>query len=335
MKARIAALLVLGLTPLASCASEPPAVERRGGTAAALAVDTAIPDALPYAYPPGGSSTLSVTGGKSGTFLVTWLGTSYTQFSPPDDNHEELGTKMLFGARVDANGSLLGAPRFTLATSNALSDLGDVQTVAFDGDNWLAVWRQQTPAAGGGSLAARRIGPDGALLDATPLLLAAGDGASSGYDGDAFLVAWPPGKGMYVTRTGARKSVAAFDIATGYGAAPSGRSLACDGSTACFFVGKTAAGIRGRRIGKGGAVGAADVVLSAKATDALPAVTFDGTRFVVGWQDAGTTLAVRVDPATSAVLDAPAIAVAAAPFVALSAATGQSLFSWVDGAHQV
>jgi len=118
--------------------------------------------------------------------------------------------------------------------------------VAFDASNWLVVWADATS---GGDVHGARVTPGGQVLDTVPIVVSAAQGGQSypsvACGGDRFLVAWMD------NRSGVDRNV--------YGA----------------------------RVGTGGAVldSAGIPVSTAEREQLYPTAAFDGSDFVVVWED--------------------------------------------------
>ncbi len=99
-------------------------------------------------------------------FLAVW--TDYR--SSPDDYppfaSEGTGAD-IYAARLDSDGSLIDPVPFVV--DEALGDQIEPR-VAWDGQNWLVVWKQQTETLPTyDELRAVRVSPDGQILDASPI----------------------------------------------------------------------------------------------------------------------------------------------------------------------
>ncbi|MBZ4409067.1 tandem-95 repeat protein [Myxococcus sp. XM-1-1-1] len=94
------------------------------------------------------------------------------------------GVHQLEGVRVDKDGLLLEPGRFVLGEPN--KDLVSRPGLAFDGQNHLMVWGEQT------TVRSQRVSRSGTLLDLEPRVLASGLEAPStpnlAFDGEGFLV---------------------------------------------------------------------------------------------------------------------------------------------------
>jgi hypothetical protein len=116
--------------------------------------------------------------------VAAFDGTSYlVVWQRPLSNRES--RRDLFAARMTPTGTVLDAD-IPIATLPGIPE--DAQSVACGGGVCLIAWRHA-----GIQVRAVRVGPDGTVLDATPLVIAV-DGpvatTSTTFDGEAFLVAW-------------------------------------------------------------------------------------------------------------------------------------------------
>lgn len=87
-----------------------------------------------------------------------------------DTRELESEGRALYGVRVAADGAVLDAAAIQLTTPT--DELADVANVVFDGANFLVTWAQHYSGEGSNSqLRAVRVSPAGEVLDATPLYL--------------------------------------------------------------------------------------------------------------------------------------------------------------------
>jgi hypothetical protein len=185
----------------------------------------------------------------------------------------------IYGARV--TGSTVLDPN-GVAVSTATNDQYS-PSVAFNGTNWLVVWQDYRTGSSGDVYGAR-VSTAGAVLDSVSTGIAISAGATAdelsprvASNGSAYLVVWQDSRNVATTST---------DI---YGA----------------------------RVSTAGAVlDASGIQVSNAATDQFYAVVaFDGTNYMVVWQDGGGGIyGNRVAPATGALLNGAAgAALAGAP----------------------
>jgi hypothetical protein len=111
---------------------------------------------------------------------------------------ERQGDRDIYGARVDAQGQVLDPDGLALVRG-ANDQLRPLVTA--DGTNWLVVY---TAYESGNRLYAVRVGPDGRVLDPTPIRIpvAAGcyqENPAVAFDGQYYVVAWEdPLRNQYV-----------------------------------------------------------------------------------------------------------------------------------------
>ena len=236
----------------------------------------------------------------------------------------------IYGARVSRAGAVLDGTG--IAISTAASDQS-APAVAFDGTNYLVVW-QDASLGIGYDIYGARVSRAGAVLDGSgiPISTAANDQVAPAvaFDGTNYLVVWED-----------RRSGTSSDI---YGARVSRAGAVLDGtgiaiSTAASDQVRTGGGLRRHQLpgGVGGHVapepasrhlrGAGEPgrygprrpgipISTAADHQVAPAVAFDGTNYLVVWQDgrSGTSRDIygaRVSRA-GAVLDGTGIPISTA-----------------------
>ena len=206
----------------------------------------------------------------------------------------------LYGTRVSPQGAVLDGDGFLIASGTGDQGASDI---AFDGTNYLVTWMNY-PETGGGDVFAARVTPGGTVLDpgGNPVSTGPADeiNPSVAFDGTNYLVVWEDG------RNGGNEN---HDI---YGArvTPAGEVL-------------DPAGI---------------AVSTASDVEAAPKLAFDGTNYLVVWQDSPgffpTTYGARVAP-DGTVLDPSRIAISVTqdwettPSVASDGTT--FMVVWADG----
>ena len=222
---------------------------------------------------------------------------------------------------------------FLIDTSAALVPAPNDQSepaVAFDGANFLVVWRDNR--SGGSDIYGARVTPQGTVLDSAGFVVSqAADSQRSpalAFDGSNFLVVWEDYRGgsayIYgarVTSQGTVLDSAGFVVSQ---AADSQRSpvLAFDGANFLVAWQEYHSGsyydIYGARVTPQGAVlDSAGIVISQAAHDqCTPSIGFDGTNFLAVWQDCrsepyGDIYGARVTPA-GVVIDIAGVAVSTA-----------------------
>jgi hypothetical protein len=100
-------------------------------------------------------------------------------------------TRTIYGARVSETGTVLDPSGISVTTSVP----GDAPVVAHDGTNFLVVWRQYRFSAGtGDDIVGARVSSDGTVLDPSGLLISTAPGNQGrpmlAHDGMNFLVVW-------------------------------------------------------------------------------------------------------------------------------------------------
>ncbi|MBL9121399.1 MAG: dockerin type I repeat-containing protein [Phycisphaerae bacterium] len=98
--------------------------------------------------------------------LVVWAD-ARSALSSSSDGYDQSGTD-LFAVRLDANGLLMDETPIAIATTYGIQSK---PLVSWNGSSWLIAWEGQTPTPSylTYTLQARRMSPDGVLLDSQPL----------------------------------------------------------------------------------------------------------------------------------------------------------------------
>jgi hypothetical protein len=220
-------------------------------------------------------------------------------------------------------------PERSVAPVPATDTLQAGVDVASAGTNRLVVWRSEEPSTGGYAILAVRVDASGAVLDPDfPWILLTLSGAPLGdpavaYIGGNYLVVWQQatttGQAIYagrVTPSGTPLEPGGF-IVTQSPAPLAFPAVGFDGTNALVTWGDTrnsatsGQDVYGALVSPAGTVVANDLPIStAPGFQGRPAVSFDGTRYLVAWADirTGTSgaddeiYAARVNPA-GAVLD--------------------------------
>ncbi len=277
-----------------------------------VGLDGRVLDAFPLPLPPFNDADV-VSDGTNFLVVGTLIPSGCTGTCP--------GVAFL---RVSGAGDLLDAsPVFLSASARPPSDYSLRQpAAAFDGARYLLTWR------GGGATAAvvevhgARVGADGAVLDATPIVVSGGVSGNKQspvvtYDGATWVAAWADARGgnsVYaarVTGTGAVLDPAGVAIATGL-VQPAAVDIASTGAglSAVVYTRRATASAPMRVVARMLSFGDGGVVDAGSATDsgaALDAGT-DVSPADVGATDAGVA-DVGVDVG---VADLPALDLGAA-----------------------
>ncbi len=203
----------------------------------------------------------------------------------------------IYGARVSPAGQVLDDTGFAITTTEEYLSL---PAVAFDGTNYLVVWEDERNSGNDEDIYGARVTPGGTVLDPDGIVIFTGDDEQRypdvAFDGANFLVVWQDCRGDVDVRgarvgpDGAVLDPDGFDVSadTLYELQP---AVATDGTNwLVTWIDVTRSGwatIHAARVGPGGTVldpnGVRVSPDSARPDE--PAVTFDGTNFLVVWQD--------------------------------------------------
>ena len=207
----------------------------------------------------------------------------------------------IYGARVTKAGTVLDPVGIQIAAQPSISP---APAVAFGGGNFLVVWRRTTMLVS--NIAGTRVSREGQVLDSAEILLAGVSAASPAvaYDGINYLVVWEDrrtsttGSDIYSARVKNDGTVLdttgiAISAAAGNQSSP---AVAFDGTKFLVVWGDartssaTGIDIYSARVKSDGMVLDTDgIVISAANTgEDLPAVAFDGTNFLIVWNDGRT-----------------------------------------------
>ena len=125
-------------------------------------------DLLPAASMGSQQDHAAAAGGDQ--HLAVW--SDYRSQNPGNSTNQSAGD--IFGVRIDAQGNPIDQVPFAICV-----DFGEQRypTVAWNGQNWLVVYRSQDPVGGyfANRIRAVRVSPTGVILDETPLLIATSD----------------------------------------------------------------------------------------------------------------------------------------------------------------
>ncbi|MGQ9708159.1 MAG: hypothetical protein ACUVUR_04720, partial [bacterium] len=227
---------------------------------------------------------------------VGFDGTNYLVFW--QDNRS--GGADIYGARVTPAGVVLDSAGIAISTAaNSQSE----PAVGFDGTNYLVVWSDNR--SGGADIYGARVSPSGMVLDTSGIVISAAENNQSSpalaFDGMNFLVVWEDGRSSSSDIYGARVTPAGVVLdSAGIAISTAPRS---QGSPAIVFDGSNYlvvwsdyrnvngyADIYGARVHPTGTVlDPSGIAISTAPYDqSSPEVTFDGTNFLVVWEDQRT-----------------------------------------------
>lgn len=270
-------------------------------------------------------------------FFVVW-----------DDYRDEYSD--IYGARVSQSGSVLDEDGILVSMNTDDADVYN-PSVAFDGTNYLVVWSDNDDIYGA------RVTTSGSVLDEYGLSISSAANGQyfpeAAFDGTNYLVVWEDKRnsdqydiygarvnpsGQVLDPSGIAISTATYDQHS--------PALAFDG-TNYFVVWQHGAGsdfdIYGARVGPSGSVlDPSGIVISDTASDweTYPAVAFDGTDYLVAWNDTksghvyGCEVSLASPPVVSASYDISG-ADRASPALASGPADGTAMVAYVSDSYQV
>ena len=227
----------------------------------------------------------------------------------------------VYGARVDPSGEVLDTPRIVIST---VADCQGGPAVASDGTDFLVAWHDDR----GGSLDIRgaRISAEGVVLDTAGIAISIAAGyqmfPAIAFDGTNYFVVWGDGRSGSWDIYGARVSPSGVVLDTAgiaISAAPGNQmnpGVAFDGMNylVVWEDGRSDfPDVYAARVSAGGIVlDAAGIAVSpASGPKMSPAIAFDGTNYVLVWQDgrrSSDMYGARVSP-SGVVLDTTGIAI--------------------------
>jgi hypothetical protein len=297
-------------------ASEPPETRPSSALHADWQVGPEQPVSDPVYVSAAPSQSLPKIAFDGTNYLVVWQ----------EDRGNQYGD--VYASRVAPDGTVLDPHGIAIATARS-SELNPA--VAFDGTNYLVTWTASTFPDG--DIYGARISPSGEVLDPGGFAISTAPGlqdfSALAFDGTNYLVVWMSGHypaDIYAARVTPAGTVLDPDgipvsTATGEQGLP---AVAFDGENylVAWEDGRNPnSDVYGARVTPTGTVlDPAGVAISSTAgAQWAPKLSFDGTNYLVAWQDGrngdGSTFDVygaRVSPAGS-VLDASGIPISTAP----------------------
>ncbi len=231
---------------------------------------------------------LAISSGDASRPAVAFDGTSHlVVWSDGRRPGDPRSFRDIYGARVDENGTVLDPTGVAIsAAADPEQPLRD-PAVAFDGSNYVVVWSVGNDAG----VHAARVARDSTVLDRTGIAISSSGGSSPAvaFDGTSYLVAWAGAgiRGARMQTDGTVLDPASIAIST---AASSTPALASGGASYLVVwknAGSSSSDIVGARVGNDGAVLDPDGQLVSRSANAQfsHAVAFDGTNYLVVWQD--------------------------------------------------
>jgi MYXO-CTERM domain-containing protein len=250
----------------------------------------------------------------------------------------------IYGARIDASGSVLDPAGIVISSAG---DILRSASVAHNGTDFLVAWEDARNGVGNYDIYGARVDAGGVVLDAGGIPICTQGSAQAGAfvssDGTNWLVTWIDlrnGAGnfdIYGARVGANGAVldgGGIAISTAAGNQGGGVS-AYDGTSyvvAWSDPRNSLSEVYGSRVGSDGSVTTPAGVNLLGVTDAvMPALSFNGTNWVVTWMayldDIYQAFGTRLDPAL-APLDSPTV-LSVAPNTQLNPAAAFDGTNWL------
>lgn len=255
--------------------------------------------------------------------VVAWSGTTYLVVWTDSRNTSTLSD--VYAARVTAAGALPDPSGIAVSTE---AQIQGAPAVASDGNDFFVVWQDARAGSGGSDIYGARVSATGVVQDPTGIAINAAAGSQTApaiaWGGGTYLVAWQATDlfGARVSATGAVQDTGngiAISTAANQQTEP---AIASDG-TGFFVAWKDTRGatadVYGARVTAGGAVQESLGILLSGATgdQSAPAVAWDGTNYLVAWEDLrnatdADVYAARISVAGT-VLDATGIPLSTGP----------------------
>ena len=217
------------------------------------------------------------------------------------DYRTELTTySEIFGSRINQNGNVIDTSGFLISK---YINPQNTPAVAFDGTNYLVVWQDyRNVTTTGYDIYGARVAPDGSILDPAGFVICNAEShqwqPSVAFDGTNYLVTWDDQRnfshkiyGTRISTSGIVLDTAGIEISIGSGQKYN-PALAFDGTN--YFVvwedgrdGTYDLDIYGTRVSQDGTVLDPDGInLFLSVFDQVkPDIAFDGTNYLVVWQD--------------------------------------------------
>lgn len=279
---------------------------------ARIASDGTVVDQTGVAIASGVGYTQPSIAASADGYIVTWGVATVDLYEGPG----------IYAVRLDANGAPLDKTPLVLAQNQTNAQL---PTAAFDGADWLVAW-QRYAATTSYDVAAARVpksgAPDGVVVDVSNATDAEYQPIVS-FDGDGWLVSWRTYQQVFGRRIGKDGKPASGPLVLATAATGSLYNFhaAFDGARhliAWSEYGQATASqdIYARRVDTtGAAIDAGPLPVSVDANyDDRPRVVFDGTSFLVAFSRNNQLAAARLDPTNGALLDNPAVVLAAGQY---------------------
>ena len=226
-------------------------------------------------------------------YLVVWQ----------DDRDFVTSNRNIYGCRIDKNGNVLDASGIAISTASDTQQFG---AVAFGSTNYFVVWQdRRNYATSKWDIYGGRVGTDGSVIDASGILMSSSANeqwySASAFDGTNYLVVWmdsrntyTSGNDIYGIRVNSSGNI--LDTAIAISAASGSQNIpdVCFDGTNYLVVwednrnsGSTGTDIYGARVSPAGVVlDTSGIAISTAADDQNdPSVAFDGTNYLVAWED--------------------------------------------------